>query len=101
MIPERTASPVLKIGEAIIGQLKLGGQGSFSFIFSDINLVNFAETFFSIRDKSMRWIDLLTLAAFFMPGYSAIHELGVRVHFLSIFRYKPRKFWRNLSLYPR
>ena len=49
-----------------------GGQGSFSFVFSDTNLVNFAETFFSIRDKIMMWMTLLTLAAFFMPRFSAI-----------------------------
>jgi hypothetical protein len=50
-----------------------GGQGSFSFIFSDTNLDNFAETFFSIHDKAMMWIALLTLSAFFMPRCSAIH----------------------------
>ena len=38
------------------------------------NLVNFAETFFLIRDKSIRWISLLTLAAFFMPRCSEIHS---------------------------
>jgi hypothetical protein len=29
-------------------------KGSFSFIFSDTSFANFAETFFSLRDKSMR-----------------------------------------------
>ena len=47
-------------------------QGSFSFFFSDTNLVNFAETFFSSRDKTMRWMTLLTLAAFFIPRCSTI-----------------------------
>jgi len=72
----------LKVGEAIIGQLKLGA-GFIFFQFSDTNLVNFAEAFFSIRDKSMRWIALLTFAAFFMPRYSAIHDWDTVVFFHS------------------
>jgi hypothetical protein len=45
--------------------------------------VNFAETFFSIRDKSMMWMALLTLAAFFMPRYSAIYDWDTVVFFHS------------------
>ena len=60
-----------------------GGQGSFSFIFSDTNLANSAETFFSIRDKAMRGIGLLALSAFFMPRCSAIHTWDAVVFFHS------------------
>jgi hypothetical protein len=66
-----------------IATWETGGQGSFSFIFSDTNLANFAETFFSIHDKAMRWIALLTLPAFFMPRYSAIHAWDAVVLFHS------------------
>ena len=59
------------------------GQGSFSFFFSDINLVNFAKTFFSIPDKAMMWMALLTFAAFFMPRYSAMHDWDTVVFFHS------------------
>ena len=41
---------------------RTGDQGSFSFIFSDINRVNLAGTFFSIRDKFLRCMTLLVLA---------------------------------------
>jgi predicted RNA polymerase sigma factor len=35
------------------------GQGSFSFIFSDTKPLSVSGIFFSISDKSMRWIALL------------------------------------------
>ena len=63
--------------------VETGGQGSFSFIFSDTNLVNFSDAFSSLSDKTMRWIDLLTLAAFFTPRCSAIHAWDTVVFFHS------------------
>ena len=48
------------------------GSGFIFFHFSDTNLVNFAETFFSSRDKTILRMTLHTLAAFFMPRFSAI-----------------------------
>jgi hypothetical protein len=49
------------------------GLGFIFVHYSDLNLVNYSETFFSLSDKAMRWIGLLTLAAFFTPRCSAIH----------------------------
>ena len=46
--------------------------GFISFIFSDTKPLSVSGTFFSIRDEPMRWMTLLTLAAFFTPRCSAI-----------------------------
>ena len=59
------------------------GSGFIFFHFSDTNLVNFAEAFFSSRDKTMLWMTLHTLAAFFMPRFSAIHAWDTVVFFHS------------------
>jgi hypothetical protein len=41
------------------------GSGFIFVHFSDLNLVNYSETFFSLSDKAMRGIGLLALSAFF------------------------------------
>ena len=59
------------------------GSGFIFVHFSDLNLVNYSETFFSLSDKAMRGIGLLALSAFFMPRCSAIHTWDAVVFFHS------------------
>jgi hypothetical protein len=46
-------------------------------------ITNFSDAFSSLSDKTMRWIALLTLAAFFTPRCSAIHAWDAVVLFHS------------------
>jgi hypothetical protein len=70
-------------GNYLAAELELG-SGFIFFHFYRYKPREFCrKTFFSIPDKSMRWIALLTLTAFFMPRYSAIHDWDTVVFFHS------------------
>ena len=51
---------------------KLGVRVHFLSFFPDTKPLSVSGIFFLIHDKTMRWIALLTLAAFFMPRCSTI-----------------------------